>query len=376
MGCAVADVEVIGAGPAGLAAAITLARAGRRVLVHEARRAAGARFGRDLQAQENWSEAGNALEAMRELGLSTQFRTVACAQALACDAWDRAYRLQAPAPICYLPERGPGAGSLDRALFDQAISLGVEVRFGSPRRPLEGPGILATGARTAHAIAVGYHFATDLPDGFRVILDDTLAPGGYAYLVALDGRATLKCCMFRDVATHRGCVQRALERFQRLVGFAMREPRAHAGAGHFFVPASASQAGRLLAGERAGFQDAHAGFGLRYALASGVMAARSLIEGADYDALWHAALRCPIESARINRALYARPGNRGYRGSLLTQLAVGDTRAFLHWLYRPVRVRAILRRWSECPLPRQPATERAGVRPGATGASDCAEPRA
>ena len=35
-------VQVVGAGPAGLAAAITLARAGRKVLVHESQRGFGA----------------------------------------------------------------------------------------------------------------------------------------------------------------------------------------------------------------------------------------------------------------------------------------------------------------------------------------------
>lgn len=46
-------INIVGAGPAGLAAAITLARAGRAVIVHEAQAEVGYRFQRDLQGLEN-----------------------------------------------------------------------------------------------------------------------------------------------------------------------------------------------------------------------------------------------------------------------------------------------------------------------------------
>ncbi len=51
-------------GPAGLTAAITLAHAGRRVVVHEAQQEVGHRFGADLQGLENASTKDDGLDVL------------------------------------------------------------------------------------------------------------------------------------------------------------------------------------------------------------------------------------------------------------------------------------------------------------------------
>jgi len=336
----------VGAGPAGLAAAITLARAGRRVVLREAHREVGHRFGNDLQGLENWSTHGDALEELAALGLTNSFRVLPCASGVAYDAWHRAYPMRSQRPLCYLVERGPGPGTLDAALLSQAERLGVEVRFGSRASSIDGPGILATGPKAADAIAVGYHFETDMPDGFWLILDDDLAPQGYAYLLVMGGRGTVKSCMFSGFKSERVHVQRTVERFRQIAGLSMRDARPHGGIGNFRLPATAMSGAHPVAGEQAGFQDAFAGFGMRYALRSGVLAARALLGQEQYDQAWRREIGAGVECSMVNRAIYGALGNHGYRWLLRSQLWSGDARGFMGRLYGQGILRRALLPWA------------------------------
>lgn len=338
-------IQVAGAGLAGLAAAIALARAGRRVIVHEAQREVGYRFQGDLQGIENWTTEEDALAVLRAMGLSTAFATLPCRSGIAFDAWGAAHPVRSRAPLFYMVERGPGPGSLDRALLEQALGLGVEVRFGSRCHDPHAPGILGTGPKATDAIAVGHHFETDMEEGFWTICDDRLAPQGYAYLLVMNGRGTVKSCMYARFEEQRACVERTVEAFRRLAGLRMCHPRRHGGTGAFGFLGTAPADGVARVGERAGFQDPLWGFGIRIALRSGVLAARSLLEGGDYEALWRKELGPWLRASLANRAIYGALGNAGYRWALRRQ-AAHDARAFLHRLYRPSPLKRLLLPWA------------------------------
>lgn len=340
-------IQIGGAGPAGLAAAITLARAGRRVLVHELQAEVGHRFDGDFQGLENWSTQQDALDMLREMGITTAFTAKACSRADVFDAWDKRYEVAGSKTIFYLVERGPGPGTLDTALLEQARGLGVEVRFNSRLDHLEGAGILAAGPKAADAIAVGYHFGTPIKDGVWVILDDELAPQGYAYLLVMNGRGTVKSCMFSGFKQEHVYVERTVAAFQRLTGLEMVNPVPHGGVGNFHIPARAVTGVHPVVGEEAGFQDFLWGFGMRYAILSGVLAARSLLEGKDYALLWRQELEPQMWNSMVNRALFGLLGSRGYRWILQRNQAHNwDVHRALHGLYQPWPIKRLLLPWA------------------------------
>lgn len=339
-------VEIAGAGPAGLAAAITLARAGRQVVVHEAHKEVGHRFGADFQGLENWSSETDVLASLQAQGLATDFVALPSYNGTAFDPQGREYRITSDEPLFYLIERGPGPGTLDSSLLLQALSLGVEVRFNSRLRHVKGEAILAAGPRVADAIAVGYHFDTDMADGYWVICDDDLAPKGYAYLLVMDGRGTVKSCMFSDFRQEKLYVQRTVEAFEHLVGLEMKNPRFHGGSGNFRIPVSACSGTHPLVGEQAGFQDTLWGFGMRLAISSGLLAAQSLLTGEDYDSLWQRELKPQMETSVVNRAIFSLLGNRGYSWFLRWVTSRPHPRRALGYQYQANWFKGLLLPWA------------------------------
>lgn len=326
-------VSIVGAGPAGLACAIVLARADYPVIVHEQRPCVGARFHGDLQGLENWSTEEDVLVELARSGIEPGFECRAVDNGIAFDAWGERYEIKAVAPLFYLVRRGAGKDTLDQALLTEARALGVEVRFGDRMKRADGVAVLAGGPRVADAIAAGYVFDTDMPDGDWICFDNQLAPLGYAYLLIHGGRGTVASCMFTGFKHEADYVARTVAMFTERVGLRMRNQRRFGGYANFRLPRTAVQGGHLVIGEQAGFQDALAGFGMRYALRSGILAARSLIEGVDYTALWQKEILPSLKTGVANRFLFSVVGDRGSRFVLAHWLNGIDARSRLERIY-------------------------------------------
>ena len=328
-------VTIVGADPAGLASAIVLALAGRSVVVREWHEVVGAHFHGDFQGLENWSEETDVLEELVANGIGAGFDRHPVCNGTAFDAGGARYDVESDKPLYYLVHRGSEPGSLDRGMLGQAREAGVEVRFGDRVSSLDHPAVLAIGPRVADAIAVGYVFETDMADGSWVCFDNELAPLGYSYLLTHGGRGTVASCMFTDFKREAECLTRTVAMFRDRVGLEMRDPRPFGGFANFRLPRTAVQGGHPVLGEQGGFQDALAGFGLRYALRSGILAARSLIEGVDYTRLWRAELLPLLRTSVSNRFLFNTFRDRGWRWMLKHRLSKGNVRAELRRLYQP-----------------------------------------
>ncbi|GMQ86790.1 MAG: NAD(P)/FAD-dependent oxidoreductase [Acidimicrobiia bacterium] len=300
------DHSVIGAGPAGLVAAATLARGGSRVRVYERAATVGHRFSGDFQGLENWSSPKDALDRLAGLGVEPTFAYRPFHEVTFYDRVLRPVLARSVEPLFYLVRRGPEAGSLDRALHEQARHAGAEVLLDQPAEHARRGDIVATGPRFADGIATGYVFPTTLEDQAHCIISEDLAPAGYAYLLVWDGRATLATCLFRNQQNWQRARRRTVETFSRLVpGLDLGEARQFSGYGSVFGSARyVDEAGRLYVGEAAGLQDPEWGFGMWYAMESGALAARSLLEGFSYDEAAGHRFDRRREAALFNRLLY------------------------------------------------------------------------
>jgi flavin-dependent dehydrogenase len=305
-----APVTIVGAGPAGLACAIVLARAGVPVLVREWKEGVGHRFHDDFQGLENWSRAGDCLEELAALGIEPGFEHTATYLTTGFDSQGRAFDIRSERPLYYLLRRGPKAGSLDRSLLTQALEAGVEIRFNDRVKQTRGPSVLAAGPRRADMIAAGYLFETEHANGSWFSLDQKLAPGGYAYLLIQNGRGTLASFMSRGFGRQAFHVLRTATFFTETLGLKMLNTRKFGGFGCVTAAKSATRGGHPVIGEQAGFQDALAGFGLRYAMRSGALAARCLLEGRDYEREWRHEILPSIKTGLANRMIFETMNDR------------------------------------------------------------------
>lgn len=335
---------VVGAGPAGLAAAITLARAGRPVHVVERHRAVGQRFHGDMQGLENWSTAGDVLDRLRGIGIETDFAYRGFDEVTFYDSRLRPVVARTPRPLFYLVRRGPGADTLDTAMLRQAQEAGVDVRFGEAAHVAGPAAIVATGPQHADGIAAGFVFRTQLPDQVHAIVHPTLAPAGYAYLLIWDGQATLSTCLFRDLQSWRPALEATVEAFESLVpGLELEGAHRFGGYGGLLTRTRyVDESGRLYAGEAAGLQDAEWGFGMMTAIRSGVLAATSLIDGEDYAERARREFDPSRATGVVNRAAFERMPQRLFDAALRFEAGRRDLPGRLRRHWAPSRVKSAL----------------------------------
>lgn len=302
-------VVIAGAGPSGLAAAITLARAGREVIVHEAKPDVGTRFIGDLQIIEGASEREPVPAFLDRLGIERNFYFRPVSGATFYDHRRNGRTIRSDQPYGYFIRRGAEDGTLDRGLLAQARAAGVDVRFNSRIRTAD---IVATGPAAPDGLAREMTWHTSDPERVDVYFNHRLAPGGYSYFFILDGVATFGCAIVADFKKIDDYFAHSLAEAQQIAHF---EIPADARVGYsymnFHLKEHATSDGASFVGEAAGFQDYLFGLGIRYALTSGWLAARSILEERDFDELWRAELGTKQETSLVNRFLYEAGGNVG-----------------------------------------------------------------
>ena len=336
------EIKIAGAGISGLTAAINLRLAGFNVTVFEKNAVVGAQHHNDFQGLENWRSEEDAAVLLERLGIQINYTCQPYSELTVFDANFNKRIIRSQRPLFYLVQRGHAPGCLDYGLMEQAIEAGVEIVFNRRVDKLEKGGIIGIGPRAADAIAKGIVFNTNMEDIAAAILDDRLAPKGYAYLLIHKGKATMATCMFRDFTSERECFERTVETFKKVFpNLDIIDAKEFGGYGNFFFDKPAFENGKYYVGEAAGLQDCLWGFGMRYAMISGFLAARAMIENKDYEELIRENLIPIQKTSLVNRFLFEKLGNRGYT-YFINRLARGNTIKKVGRQYRPSLVKNLI----------------------------------
>ncbi|MEA3281259.1 MAG: NAD(P)/FAD-dependent oxidoreductase [Euryarchaeota archaeon] len=307
-------IRILGAGPAGLTAAINLSKAGYSVEVYERQSDVGVRFHNDIEGLENWSKKIDVLKEFSEMNLDINFDHAPVTSLIGVAPDSKQYEIKTSKTMMHLVRRGAMGGTLDHGLKEQALSYGVRIRFNQHMNKRDAD-IIATGhvhGRIA-AIAKGITFNTSHPPANLVIFDDDLAYKGYSYLFIVDGHGTLATVLFSRFGEIGAQFKLAISKIMNVSGLEnIYDVKPFGGVGHFSNSCAFSNNGRVYIGEAAGLQDLLWGFGMRTAVVSGYLAAKAIIEGEDYSVRAKEHFEDYLRNGIVNRYLFSMLGNQLY----------------------------------------------------------------
>ena len=334
-----AEVHILGAGLSGLSSATILAKAGKDVHVHEIRSDSGARFDGDFQGIENWTSEIDFFEELADWGFdATEFKSDSFGVIDLIHPDDVVTNPKTEGVAFRVVERGTAEHTIDQAFKRMALESGVKIHYGVKKSPEECD-IVAAGPRESSAVAYGEIFHTSHRNLVAFQLNDKLAPGAYSYLIIIDGIGLICTCLWRKQRNSGRYLDETIAWYERNYDLDREPIKRVGGKGDFGIPTKYVHEERLYVGEAGGLQDFMWGFGMRYAVTSGVLAAKSLLGEFEYEREVRRRLVPLVKASAINRFLMNRVGNRGFKMVanqwMRDQKRCGDGLNFMRWLYKP-----------------------------------------
>jgi hypothetical protein len=208
-------------------------------------------------------------------------------------------------PLFYLVKRGAMADSIEQGLKQQALAAGVTIHFNHKLDPNQAD-IVATGPLTDKLLWVdkGIVFDTNLPDMAIGLPMDEAGYGGYGYLLVTNGYGCMCTVLFNKKTRIEECFATVQSICSNMVNLDIQNPRPVGGTACFTRNNVWRRGTSRYVGEAAGLQDPLWGFGIRYGLWSGQLAAQSIIERASYPELAERVFADRNRAGVVNRYLW------------------------------------------------------------------------
>jgi len=263
-------INIAGAGIAGMTAAINLKKFDHDVVIIEKGTAVGSNRHGDMEGLESWIFEGSMSSFFNEHGFNfSMIDTVPIHHfTVHCDEHE-SFKVSSSSPLFYMIQRGEDHGCFDLQLFEQCVDAGVEFIFN--QNAPDDVDIDSTGTKRAAAFIKGINFHSSLPDQVHLLLGSQYAPKGYAYLIILNGKATLAIA-FKNPPKITDPLENTIKYF-REQGFKIPHGPVFGSRGSFSLMRLNLDKRPLRIGEAGGFQDLLFGFGMRMAMNSGLAAA-------------------------------------------------------------------------------------------------------
>lgn len=283
-------IKISGAGISGLSAAVTLARNGLKVEVFEKGPYAGGRFTRDFQCLRDFGNATiDPIKEFEKLGIYIKpykklMRIVRYSQSHSFEL------ISKNKPIYYVVLRGENEKSVDSQLEKSAIDQGATINYNTKLNISE-TDIVATGPSRVNFVAYGEIYEdTNFDDAGYVFLDRNYSPNGYLYVLPGEKKGEAEIINSSvdpivSMQTIKLLYNRAIQENNILKDFLNGANRKsiQGGIACSTLLDTPYQNNRYYIGEAAGLQDVAAGFGIRYAVISGYLAAQSILTGEYYN---------------------------------------------------------------------------------------------
>ena len=297
-------IKILGGGIAGLTAAINLIDNNEEVTIYETQQRIGMKFKPNSQLLPNWVSKEDILTSLRKFKIKINWKTkIEFLDIYSPNLKHKAEIFADERPIGYTLTRG-GNNSFECYLAKQAKKKGVDI-ITNFKNKIDAD-IIATGPKYQEGLAYGGVLKGKFDKSKAIILFDyNLAPGGYIYFLPHSQKlATIALAMrrwnnpqtqFNKLKEHSlfkkiFLSSEILYNFSGIANGTIKK-----------IPKTAKLEDSLLVGEAACFQDNAYGFGMRYAIISGYLASKSILEGSDYDDLWKNAILNELKRTRMIR---------------------------------------------------------------------------